>query len=172
MQNCKFEKNDVYKAMLNRKIRASTELHREVRKLKNAFIEIKRETKNFFETIQANYNSRNSLQFNKNINSDRADFNPKTMCCMDTQGNLQTETQGMLDRCVKHFDQLLNGSNPKENQQMEMVPQAGGAHCISTWTIFPSVTCLIWFNRRGNYKACHSNGNGNNKPIVQKRQQI
>lgn len=92
--------------------------------MKNAFIEIKREhTKNFFETLQANYSSRNSRQFYKSINSDRADFNQKRWIAW-IQGNLLTETQGILDRWVEHFDQLLNVSGPNENQQMEVMPQA------------------------------------------------
>ncbi|XP_055714419.1 uncharacterized protein LOC129808671 [Phlebotomus papatasi] len=122
-------KNEAYRAMLSsQKTRARVESYRELRKQEK---KLHRRKKKAWEeqlvSVVEEYRAQphQARKFYQQVRGMKP-YTPRTSYCKDKQGNLVSDQNGILERWVEYFDELLNG---QLNDELE-VPTTQGVDAI------------------------------------------
>ena len=114
------EKNEAYLKMLQRgSTRSSTEQYRDKRREEKR---IHRRKKRKFQNdrlleIETYREHKNIQTFYKVVNNERKSFKPRSNLCRDSEGNILTNKDGILNRWNEYFNTLLNGSHINDVDQ-------------------------------------------------------
>lgn len=132
------QKNKAYLNLQQGKItRTKTEKYKDLRRAEKRLHKKKKKSflKKQFEELEQLRFGNDTKKFYSQVNADRKGFIPQTNLCRGVNGQLITDTPGILNRWVEHFQLLLN-PNPQPEQTTVLANDVVNGDPVDEPTIF------------------------------------